>query len=320
MKAQTNNFLTCRFSDGHKTAKPTRPTHNYERIDVFAVLRSAHRTLVRFLLPVWAMKKMSLFFALPTLLQVLLGTPPPASAQTTPPAPVSNSAPVPITSCGRVTQNVQLANDLVTTNSSCLTVGASGVTIDGAGHRITAATYAVQLVNFSNITVKNIVTDQVLQIYGPTADNNLVTDSKLGLVGIYAGDDNVVQNSTLKKLKIYPVGKDFPQREVITGNVISSVLTQAEEKLVEVVTGTDGTLDTDGTYVCGSGEHTITNNQIIGTVVPATSTVEPELFYMRCGRNSTVSGNTIRSGQLAVGILVRDGADDNLFENNTVEV
>ena len=266
------------------------------------------------------MKKVNVFFALPTLLQVLLGTPPPASAQTTPPAPVSNSAPVPITSCGRVTQNVQLANDLVTINSSCLTVGASGVTIDGAGHRITAATYAVQWVNFSNVTVKNIVTDQTLQIYGATAGHNLVTDSTLGLVGIYAGDDNVVQNSTLKKLKIYPVGYDPAQREVITGNVIAGPLVQAEEKLVEIVSGTDGTLDTDGTYVCADAGHLITNNQIIGTVVPATSTVEPELFYMRCGRNSTVSGNTIRSGQLAVGILVRDGADDNLFENNNVEV
>src|ERR1051325_3312319 len=98
MKAQTNNFLTCRFCDGHKTAKPTRPTPNYERIHVLAVLRSAHRTLVRFLLPGRAMKKMSLFFALPPLLQVLLGTPP-ASAQTTPGVPTSNATPVPITSC-----------------------------------------------------------------------------------------------------------------------------------------------------------------------------------------------------------------------------
>jgi len=230
----------------------------------------------------------------------------------------TSSTPLPISSCGRVVQSVRLTNDLTTTANSCLTVAASGVTIDGAGHRITAALYAVQWIDQSNVTVKNVVSDRTLQIYGAKASRNLVTDSTFNLIAIYGADDNVIQNSTMKKLKIYPIGTNPAQREVVTGNTISGTLTSTEEKLVEIVTGSDGTRETDGTYLCASGEHLITNNQITG--VTSDPTLEPELLYLRCGRNSTVSGNTIRCAQRAAGILLRDGADENLIENNDVQI
>jgi len=266
---------------------------------------------VRFLLIDLCMKFAPTLFLAASVIGCLSVVEPTARAQT-------SGTPLSISSCGRVVQNVRLANDLTTTANSCLTVGASGVTIDGAGHRITAVLYAVQWVDQSNVTVKNVVSDRTLQIYGAKASHNLVTDSTFGLIAIYGADDNIIQNSTMKKLKIYPIGTNPAQREVVTGNTISGTLTQTEEKLVEIVTGSDGTKDSDGTYLCASGEHLITNNRITG--VTSDPTLEPELLYLRCGRNSTVSGNTIRCAQRAAGILLRDSADDNLIENNDVQI
>ena len=266
---------------------------------------------VRFLLFFLSMKFTPTLLFAASVIGCLSVVEPTARAQT-------SGTPLSISSCGRVVQNVRLANDLATTANSCLTVAASGVTIDGAGHRITAALYAVQWIDQSNVTVKNVVSDRTLQIYGAKASHNLVTDSTFGLIAIYGADDNVIQNSTMSKLKIYPIGANPAQREVVTGNTISGPLTVAEQKLVQIVTGSDGTKESDGTYRCASGEHLITNNQITG--VTSDPALEPELFYLRCGRNSTVSGNTIRCAARAAGILLRDGADENLIENNSVEI
>jgi parallel beta-helix repeat protein len=267
---------------------------------------------VRFLLSHFCMKFTSTLFLAASVIGCLSVVEPAARAQT-------SGTPLSISSCGRVVQDVRLAKDLATTANSCLTVAASGVTIDGAGHRITAALYAVQWIDQSNVTVKNVVSDRTLQIYGAKASHNLVTDSTFNLIAIYGGDDNVVQNSTMKKLKIYPIGTNPAQREVVSNNVISGTLSQTEQKLVEILTGSDGARETDGTVRCASGEHLITNNQISATVV-GSPTTEPELLNYRCGRNSTISGNTIRTGQRAAGILLRDSADENLIENNDVQI
>src|SRR6266852_2648601 len=74
-----------------------------------------------------------------------------------------------ISTCGPVSQDVQLAADLVTTGYTCLDVRADGVTIDGAGHSITAGTLAVSILDHSNVTVKRIATNQPVQIYGENA-------------------------------------------------------------------------------------------------------------------------------------------------------
>jgi len=227
---------------------------------------------------------------------------------------------LPITTCGRVYTSGRLANDLVTTATSCLTVNANNVTIDGAGHSITAAQFAIQWVDRSGITIKNVVSTANLQIYGAFASKNVVTDSTFNQIAVYRGDDNVVRNSRMGKLLIYGMSNDPAQRATVTGNVITRTLTKNEEKLVEIVTGLDGTREVDGTYHCARGDHYIADNDIIGNVVTTDSTVEPELLYLRCGMYSTVTGNRISSPQKAAGILLRDGADANLIENNDVHI
>lgn len=225
-----------------------------------------------------------------------------------------------IRDCANVTENVTLDTDLSTGGDSCLIVKRSNVTIDGGGHRITAGQFAIQWVNQSGVTVKNVVSDQGLQIFGGGAGGNTVSDSTFGSVAVYRGDDNAIRNSRMRKLTIAGQANDPAQRELITGNVIEGTLTRSEEKLVEVNTGTDGSLDGDGTFACARGEHVITDNRITGTVVAGDPATEPELLHIKCGTGSTIRGNTIRSAQRAVGILLRDGADDNLVENNDVRI
>ena len=225
-----------------------------------------------------------------------------------------------ISACGEVSENVVLDADLSTGNASCLVVTAGNVTIDGAGHRITAGQFAIQWTDESGVTVKNVVSDQALQMFGANASHNVVTDSTFGSLSIARGDDNTVQNSQLGSLSILGEANDPAQRETVSGNVISGTLTHTEQKLVEIITGTDGSLETDGTIHCAEGAHSIVGNQITGTVVSTDPTTEPELLHVRCGTGSVINENTIRTDQRAAGILLRDGADDNLVENNVVTI
>ncbi len=225
---------------------------------------------------------------------------------------------LPITTCGPVVASGRVEADLVTVAPTCLTVLASGITIDGAGHRITAGQFAIQWSDQSAVTVKNVVSDQGLQIYGPAAHHNLVTDSTFGKIAVYRGDDNTIQNSRMARLVVSGQYNDPVQRTVISGNVIEGTLATAEEKLVLLYTGPDGGTEPDGTVRCGVGAHTFTNNTLTGTV--ANPVIEPELLHIKCGKGSTIRGNTVRSAQRAVGILLRDGADDNVIEDNDVRI
>ena len=237
------------------------------------------------------------------------------------PAPGNDTKPArAITECGDVGENVRLDADLFTADDSCLVVRASNVTIDGGGHRVTAGTFAVQWVDQSGVTVTNLVSDQDLQISGGASSGNVVRDSTFGSVAVFQGDDNVIRDSRMQKLVVRGESGDPAQRMTITGNVIEGTLTATEQKLVEIVTGTDGTFETDGTIHCAQAAHQITDNQITGTVVSSVASTEPELLNYRCGTGSTISGNTIQTGQRAAGILMRDGADDNLIENNDVRI
>ena len=226
----------------------------------------------------------------------------------------------PISACGDVAENVVLDADLSTADVSCLIVRASNVTINGAGHRITAGKFAIQWTDQSGVRVKNVLSDQELQIFGAGASHNVVTDSTFGSLSIVRGDDNTVQNSQLGSLSVLGQDNDPAQRETIMGNVIQGTLTQTEQKLVEIVTGSDGSLEGDGTIRCAEAAHSIVGNQITGTVVSSDPTTEPELLHIRCGAGSVISDNTIRTDQRAAGILLRDGADDNLVENNVVTI
>ena len=249
-----------------------------------------------------------------------------------------------VTSCGPVTGDVQLAADLVTTGYTCLDVKADGITIDGAGHSITAGTLAVSILDHSHVTVMKIGTNQAVQIYGENADFNMVRDSYIGKVAIYMGDDNHVENNFLTRLTVFDLNNQPAQRETIVGNYIKGTLTYDSEKLVQIRTGTDGTTAADGTPNCVSGGHLFADNYLQGDVAPVTtttttntcsgllfctptttttttpSTIEPHLLWIACGSDSTFSGNTLVSPNLVTGIVMRDEADRNLIENNTVRV
>jgi hypothetical protein len=241
-----------------------------------------------------------------------------------------------ISSCGPVYQDVQLTADLSTTGQICLDVKADGVTIDGAGHRISSANLAISILEHAHVTVQRVVSDAIIQIYGPNADFNVVRNSQFGLAAIYMGDDNTIQANVLGKLTVWGMSNDPAQREIITGNFINGVVTQVDGKVVTIRTGEDGTTDPDGSPHCAVGGHTIANNWITGSAPQGTPTTScflfsctttpppppPEfyLFWYACGSQSTIVGNTIGAQQLSSGLLLRDEADNNLIVQNTIQV
>jgi hypothetical protein len=213
-----------------------------------------------------------------------------------------------IDQCGRVTTSGQLSSDLSTTAGACLTVAANGVTIDGNGHRITAGQFAVALVDRSNVIVRRVVSDQGIQFYGAEANGNVLEDSSVGAVGIFMGDDTVIRNNRMTAFNISGLSNDPPLRGHVTGNTIEGL----RKVLVHISPAGDGT------DLCVRSDHEFTNNFVHSTRPTAPGDSETALLYLRCGTHNRVSGNTFRSEGLARGMYLRDEADDNTIEHNTV--
>ena len=255
-----------------------------------------------------------------------LGSPTPtASPKATPtptPTPLSTQNPSPsvgglrtITGCDtRLKDSVQLGSDLVSSSGSCLVARASGITIDGNGHRISVPNgyFAIQWNDQSDITVKNVVSDQGIQIYGANANRNVVENSTFGTVGIYMGDDNVVRDSKMGALRVRGLNSDPPLRTVVTGNTIEG---PGWSGILVYLSPND-----DGVNLCARSDSVLENNYIHDTAAYSSTANDQVLLYLRCGSFNTVVGNTMVSQGKARGIYMRDEADDNLIQDNVVWV
>jgi Right handed beta helix region len=224
-----------------------------------------------------------------------------------------------IDDCGVVTENSLLGSDLTTAGDTCLRVAASGIEIDGNGHRISATQFAISWdtgVQPSNVTIRNVISSAGLQIFGESANGNRVESSTFGDVGIFMGSDNQVENSTMTRLVVRGVGANDVHHAVIRNNEIAG----DNIRLVEFVT-TD-----DTSRPCGQGAHEFTGNHVVGHAAPplAGNTAPPDqvLLLLLCSQQMTVSGNLIESDpdHPGHGIHIRDDADDNLIENNEIHL
>ena len=213
-----------------------------------------------------------------------------------------------VTKCGDVYGSVVLGADLVGTQGNCLTVMANGVTIDGNGHRISAPGFAIAWIDRSDVTVENVVSSKGIQIYGANANRNVVANSTFGSVAIYMGDDNVVRDSKIGSLVVKGLYNQPPLRTVITGNTIEG----PAAKLIYF------SPDGDGQVLCARSDSLIENNFIHSTFDAATNTEDYVLLYLRCGTHNTIADNTMVSHGRARGIYMRDNADDNLIQGNSV--
>ena len=167
-----------------------------------------------------------------------------------------------INDCGVVSESSRLGSDLATSGATCLTVAASGIEIDGAGHRISASQFAISWdpdVQPSNVTIHDVISSAGLQIFGENADGNVIERSTFGDVGIFRGDDNRIENSSMTRLVVNGQGANDVHHAVIRNNEIAG----DNIRLVEVLTTGDASLP------CGRGDHELTGNHIIGHAASA---------------------------------------------------
>jgi hypothetical protein len=220
-----------------------------------------------------------------------------------------------INDCGVVSENSRLGSDLVSTGDTCLTVAASGVEIDGDGHRISAGQFAISWdtrAQPSNVTIRNVISSAGLQIFGENADGNVVEQSTFGDVGIFMGNDNRIENSTMTRLTVMGKGTNDARHAVIRNNEIAG----DNIRLVQLRT-TD-----DPSQPCGRGDHEFTGNHILGHATSAAQPPDQILLFVLCGNHMTISGNVIESDgdHPAHGIHMRDEADENVVADNQIRI
>ncbi len=215
-----------------------------------------------------------------------------------------------IAACGDIYENVTLQADL-RSGGDCLTVKADDVVIDGNGKTITVSGdgSAVNVFERAGVTIKNMKSNAGVQIYGGRANRNRIEKSNIGYVAVYMGDDTTITGNRLTGLAIQGLYDDPAQRASILDNVIEG----DANRLVDIMAGGDGTV------LCADGDHRIERNRMINHAA-APNPDSPITFYYRCTKHSTIRQNAITATSLAQGIRMRDEADDNLLEENTVWV
>jgi hypothetical protein len=216
-----------------------------------------------------------------------------------------------ITACGDVTDNVILESDLIAAaGQTCLTVKVDGVMIDGNGKTITTSGgLAIEWTDHANVRVRNVNSNGGLEAKTATAgkgNGNIIEGSKLGGIGIFSGEDAIIDGNVMGSLAVFSWYGGPPLRMIVTRNTVSG----DGDPVVDFMGGT--------THPCPKTEH-----QILGNTFEAKNTVspdEPKVLYLRCGTHNIVRGNVIHSYSQAHGLRLRDEADFNTIENNTVWV
>ncbi|MEA2626719.1 MAG: hypothetical protein QOD06_2764 [Candidatus Binatota bacterium] len=225
-----------------------------------------------------------------------------------------------IKTCGKVYGSVRLGANLSTTAESCLDVQQSGITIDGANYRITAGTFAILVTEQSKVTIKNVVSSQGVQVYGPNANDNVIQNSKLGPVAVYQGDRIKILKNTMQSLLLAGLYNDPVQDALVQDNLLQwTTIPSSKEKLFRLSTGSDAT------HLCAEGRHRVINNTLVGAISASVAASDPEaearLLWISCGRKLEIRGNTVQSPSgRAIGLLMRDEADDNYIADNIFDL
>ena len=201
-------------------------------------------------------------------------------------------------------------------SGTCVTVNSNNVIIDGQNYQINYDT-PVDVQNRNNVTIKNIISTG--SIGNNRASNITIEKSTLGTMIIPAGKDIKIIYSDITGLNAYDLDDwvttsphctyQYPvERLNLTGNIIHN----SNGLLIDIRSGGCN----DAAFLPCPGGHDIENNTIIST---DTSYVDGDkTFYFRCTTNSVVKNNRIYTKD-ALPLYLRDGASNNLFENNYME-
>ncbi len=212
--------------------------------------------------------------------------------------------PTPISSCGDVSGSVILSANLSTGNADCLTVTSNNTTIDGNGKTINAASNAVDVASKTNVSIRNIVTSDGINISGTSA-NVTLEDSTTGFVGVYGGDDVTIDNVTMTGVSVLGGDANLVLRTTFTNNTVTG-----DGQTLAYFSGSDGA-------ICPRTDFVITNNTFTSSHVCPGACDETKTLFVRCGTHNTVSGNMVRSLGDAMAVRFRDDFDYSMVANNT---
>ncbi|CAG0948674.1 MAG: hypothetical protein OIN86_12965 [Candidatus Methanoperedens sp.] len=122
--------------------------------------------------------------------------------------PLSGAVPTEIDVCGTLSIDGgnYILNKSVSSTGTCFTIGASNITLDGAGWNVTSTSlnnYGIDVVSFNNITIKNFKSilsgpdGEAIRLY--TSNNNTVTNNTLTMsrMRLYASSNNNITNNNL---------------------------------------------------------------------------------------------------------------------------
>ncbi len=230
-----------------------------------------------------------------------------------------------ISSCGDVYTNVRIIAPLTKTNGqTCLNVKASNIIIDG-NHQPITVTYGAEdqaleirddsntPFNYSNITIKNIVSEDGIRLVGDTMSNITIHSVQVGALSNSGTDDIAYLNNTLSTFlsSTANVNGQAAVRAVFADNVVQSDVNNDVKSLVEFIGSYRDVFAPITNYV-------IEGNTITGTF-NGTPTSAITTMRIRESRHNVVSRNTVVSTGTRMGLYIRDESNDTLYESNRFE-
>lgn len=209
-----------------------------------------------------------------------------------------------ITKCGTVTTNVVLGADLTAASGNCLVVGKDGITIDGAGHTVSAPGYAVWIQDHSHVEVRNLKTPDAIYLYGKNTNACTIRNSTIDTIFLREGDDHVIDHVEMTSFQmVVDPASDPPLRLRFSHNHVKA-------------NGTDPVAFYGrGSPPCPETAFVIEDNVMENA--NGRSDV-PNVMRMGCWRKNVIRRNVLRGTEDAVGWYLRDDISDSLFEQNTL--
>lgn len=206
----------------------------------------------------------------------------------------------------------------------CIIIAANDVTLNGNGKTITAVgtaangQFAVDVRDlggshaWNNILVENLNSNAAVRSFGPTINHVTFDHLKVNGVTVIGSDDVTITNNTIADGGISVNQNDTvdepwaPYRPVIRDNTI----TGSNAALFEISGGAVAL------SVCPNLSAVVDHNTITNTVVSASTAPDVWTVRIRCATHSTVTNNTIRATDTALGLYLRDESDDGVYTDN----
>ncbi|MBI4896543.1 MAG: right-handed parallel beta-helix repeat-containing protein, partial [Candidatus Aenigmarchaeota archaeon] len=245
-------------------------------------------------------------------------------------APFGSSA-----QCGTVTESLTL-NQNLTSNGTCITIGANNIVLDGNRFNITGNGSGMGINNtggYDNVTIRNFagINNFTIGINATTMENSTIVNNTIQAANVTTGFGINIASSSNNNLSLNTIGTtgsfgygiyDFSSSDNNTFSANTITITGAAGVGIYIKSSSNATLLTNtitttestgyGIYVQSSSNNTLSANII------ATNGSSGYGVYVQSSHNNTLSSNTITTNGDYGYPMYSSTSHNNTFSANTI--